>query len=316
MKRKLLLIALIFLSFSVYAKSNDDLDTVLSNVSDSIVSSMKRNSIIAILDFTAEKDALGSYITDQLSANIMDIGGIRLVTRQHTDLVMKELNYQSSGYVSDETALSICQQLGAQALVFGQIEEFNNNYRLQVKMIDVESGSYIIFKNYNVARSQQIERLLGHASTYYKTSFGIMGEGNMYALKGIAPAGGLSFDYAFSKKFSLGIKANFAYDIMSKDISIFTIEPLVFARLYLVSPSGEPCTGIFLEGQGGAAITNVNHELKTSVSIQIIYTKDTEVLSLISLQKKQKRLIAILFSLQLSETFHPISSITKTVLQN
>ncbi|MBQ7882232.1 MAG: hypothetical protein IJ312_05930 [Treponema sp.] len=266
MKKTFLFVIFLFISFSIFAKSNDDLDTVIANVSDSIVSVMEKNSIIAILDFSAEKDALGAYITDQLSIDIMEIGGIRLVTRHHTDLVMKELQYQASGLVSDETALSICQQLGAQALVFGQIEEFNNNYRLQVKMIDVETGSYIIFKNYNVARSQQIERLLGHASTYYKTSIGIIGEGNMYSIKGIASAGGISFDYAFTKKINAGIKAIFSYDVASKDIPIFTIEPLAFGRFYLVSPSGEPCTGIFLEAQGGVAIVKVEDEFKIGFS--------------------------------------------------
>lgn len=267
MKKLFFLLILLILSFSLFAKSNNDLDAVISNVRDIIVTSMERNSIIAILDFSAESEALGSYITDQLSSSIMDIGRLRLVTRHHTDLVMKELEYQLSGFVSDETALSICQQLGAQALIFGQIEEFNNNYRLQVKMIDVETGSYIIFKNYNVAHSQIIDRLLGNASSYYKSSIGFLVEGNMYSINGIAPGVGINFDYAFTKKMAVGTKTLISYDCLSRNVSIFTVEPLIFVRYYLVSHQGEPCTGIFLEAQGGATVIKVDDMIKTSFSV-------------------------------------------------
>lgn len=84
------------------------------------------------------------------------------------DKVNRELDYQYSGYVSDATALSLCQRLGAEEIVFGQLDELDNGYILHVKMLDVETGSYALFKKYEISRSSKTEQLLHHAATIYK----------------------------------------------------------------------------------------------------------------------------------------------------
>ncbi|MBR4322708.1 hypothetical protein [Treponema sp.] len=226
---------------------------------------MPQNSIIVILDFSADDAKIGSYIRDTLSSEVMEAGKIRLVTRNHIDLIFKELDYQYSGYVSDETALSLCQQLGAQALVFGDFSPFGKEYRLQVKMLDVETGSYIIFKNYTISQSAKISKISGRELNYYKTSFGLTCEGNYYSLKGFAPCVGFVFDYSILKRLSVGVKANYTNEVSSV-LSIFTIEPLITLRYYLVSSSGEDGTGVFAEGQAGCALINVEDNLRVSLT--------------------------------------------------
>lgn len=98
----------------------------------------------------------------------------------------------------------------------------------------------------------------------YKMSFGISTEGNMYSLKGLVPSCGIVLDFASSKKVCLGGKVNFTYDVLSKSNSIFTFEILGFLRFFLSPPKDDPSTGLFLEGQGGCAVLNINNELKNT----------------------------------------------------
>ncbi len=72
----------------------------------------------------------------------------------------------------------------------------------------------------------------------------------------IAPGISASFDYNFFKKVSLGIKMFTSYDVKAKDDNLLILEPLAFLRVYMVYYSGEPGTGIFLEGLGGVSIVS------------------------------------------------------------
>ena len=49
--------------------------------------------------------------------------------------------------------------------------------------------------------------------------------------------------------------------VNEKDNTLFVVEPLLTARLYLVSPTGEPLAGLFFEGEGGYSLLFVNSEM-------------------------------------------------------
>lgn len=263
MKKFILLLVFCF-SFPIFAK--EKLDVSLQRVSSDVSVRVSSKTILCVLDFASKSKEMGEYIRDSLISSFAENPNIRIVTRQNMDKINKELDYQYSGYVSDETALSLCKRLGAQEIVFGQIDELDNGYILHVKMLDVETGSYALFKKYEVARSSKTEQLLHHAATIYKSSLGLIVEANKNSVAGVAPAGGISFDYSVTRRFSLGVKALVSYDAFEKDNTIYAIEPLGFLRWYVVSPSGEPSAGLFVEGQGGAELLLVNSGFKTAGS--------------------------------------------------
>ncbi len=271
-KLKFLILVLLFSSFFIFpCFSKSDIDTTLLQISTDICSVSPQDEIIAVLDFSAETKKLRDYISSTLTSNLMQSGKVRVVTRQHMDKIEKELDFQMSGVVNDNTALSICERLGAQAIVFGQIEELDNSYIMQIKMLDVETAAYMLFKTYNISRSSKTEQLFGRAASYHKTSLGLLVEANKNCIEMIAPAGGACFDYSFARRFALGIKTMISYDVVEsrKDDknSIITIELLGLMRFYIVSPTGEPSSGLFLEGQAGVAIFSVKDEIRKVPSI-------------------------------------------------
>lgn len=268
MKRKITFLAiLLFGGFMLFAQKKNSLDETINEVSQEIASRSERKEIIAVLNFTSETEEMSNYINSKLIEKIFENTTLQVVTRQNMDKVEKELKFQSSGLVSDSTALSIAERLGAHKIIFGSLEELDNKYSLQVKMLDVKSASYSLFKSYEISRSSKTEQLLHHAATIYKSSIGFIFEANKNSISVVSPATGISFDYSFLRKFSLGIKTLVSYDFFEKDNSIYAIEPLLFARWYAVSPSGEPSAGLFLETQIGPEILLVNSSLNASVSI-------------------------------------------------
>lgn len=285
MFKKIFIYIILLFSFPLFAKSSD-FAIIVRDVSQKIISSVKENTIIAILDFSSEEAAIGTYINDSITSDVIENGNLRLVTRNHIDLIRKELNYQYSGYVNDETAISLCEQLGAQALVFGEFSRFGKDYRLTVKMIDVETGSYILFKSYIIKKANDITGLLlkekrnkakkvekkqSNKIQYYKdeeirenrVSIGCTAEANMYSVNGIAMAAGIILDYNVSDQFGIGIKTNFSYDVFTSNSIIYTIEPFGFVRYYPVFSEFRN-SSFFVEVQAGCSVVNFDNSIKTT----------------------------------------------------
>ena len=70
----------------------------------------------------------------------------------------------------------------------------------------------------------------------------------------------------------MGGKLIASYDAFEKENTVYSLEPLAVLRVYLVSPSGEPSTGFYIEGTGGADIIFSNETLffKEGINKRII----------------------------------------------
>ena len=261
MKQKILVVLLVFLCFKCFAVQNID-EAILSAGKD-VSFRCEERDIVAILGFESETSEMSEYLSGQLAEVILENSNLRVVTRQHMDKIDSELDFQYSGYVSDETVLSICQRLGAQKIIFGQLDELKDAYVFQIKMLEVETAAYSLVKKYTISRSPKTEQLLHHSARVYKSSVGLIFEANKNSLSYVSPAIGFSFDYNLSRRLSFGLKTLASHDVFEKENSIYTIEGLCFLRWYTVSPFGEPCSGLFIEGQGGVDVLLVNSKVRT-----------------------------------------------------
>ena len=261
-KRIFIIIITILLSSSVFAKTN--IDQAITNAAVDIADKCNAKSILMIDDFESPTPAMTLYIREQLADTIFaEDGLIQIVTREHMDKIEKELKFQNSGVVSEKTILSVAERLGARFVVFGKLEEFNSGFILRVRMLDVKTGAYLFRKTYEFGYSQKTAQLLGNASTYKKVAIGGIGEINKNSIEFVAPAAGVAFDFSLWRKFSVGAKILLSYDYHEKQNQIFTIETLGTLRYYIVSFSGEPVSGIYLEAQGGISSLIVDSKLKT-----------------------------------------------------
>lgn len=261
-KRIFIIIITILLSSSVFAKTS--IDQAITNAAVDIADKCNAKSILMIDDFESPTPAMTLYIREQLADTIFaEDGLIQIVTREHMDKIEKELKFQNSGVVSEKTILSVAERLGARFVVFGKLEELNSGFILRVRMLDVKTGAYLFRKTYEFGYSQKTAQLLGNASTYKKVAIGGIGEINKNSIAFVAPAAGVTFDFSLWRKFSVGAKILLSYDYHEKQNQIFTIETLGTLRYYIVSFSGEPVSGIYIEAQGGISSLIVDSKLKT-----------------------------------------------------
>lgn len=263
---KILLTSLIYFVFFNFVSAQSGLDTVIEEVGADILK-LSHQRILFISDFTSPTQDMSQYLQISLMSTLTDTGDVQLVTRKHMELIDTELELQYSGHFDETSTISLCRRLGANDIVFGQLLELDNSYSLEIRVLDVETAAYKLIRTYQITRSSKTEQLLGRAAIYHKSAIGFHIETNINSLDKVAFAVGLTFDYALLRKLSLGIKTIISYDFFQKDNSITTVEPLGIIRFYTVSPTGEPSTGLYMEGQGGVSLVMVNNTLMTTFNV-------------------------------------------------
>ena len=264
-KKSCLFFTFIFLGFSVHAKQYLD-DAILSAAMD-ITEYCDFPSTLVIDDFETDSAKMTLYIREQLADSIFAQNSrIKILTREHMDKIEKELSFQNTGKVSEKTIISVAKRLGASQLVFGKLEELNDSYILRIRILDVETGSYLFRKTYSFGYSKKAEQLMGRAPGFKKVAVGISGEINKNSIDYLAPGFGLNFDYSLTRKFAAGTKIILSRDFYEKDNQLLSAEVLALFRYYLASPGGKPASGFFCELQGGTYFLNVNNCVKSSFS--------------------------------------------------
>jgi len=118
----------------------DELDAAIREASTYLNGKVPKGSKVVFLNIKSDYPDLSEYILSILSENAVNDGVFSVVDRQQLDLIRAELNFQMSGEVSDKSAQSIGQMLGAQIIVSGAVNKIGTLYRIQVKAIEVQTA--------------------------------------------------------------------------------------------------------------------------------------------------------------------------------
>ncbi|MHB9291498.1 hypothetical protein Holit_00575 [Hollandina sp. SP2] len=126
---------------AAYSPDSTTLDRAVEDIAAYFTHKLPQNTPVALVNFDAETRTLLAYIFEELWMYFEDHSSLVLVDRQNLERISKELTYQATGEVSDESAKSIGQQLGPQVLLYGKLTRIGSEYRLTVYATDVERAT-------------------------------------------------------------------------------------------------------------------------------------------------------------------------------
>jgi hypothetical protein len=95
---------------------------------------------ILVLNIQSDYPQLSDYTIDSMIENIVNDGLFSVVERRQLESINKELKFQLSGDVDDNTAQSIGRIAGAQTIILGSISMVGDFYRLGIRAIKVETA--------------------------------------------------------------------------------------------------------------------------------------------------------------------------------
>ncbi|MDR1901940.1 MAG: DUF4384 domain-containing protein [Treponema sp.] len=146
-------------SAAVYSQDSVTLDAAIEQIASYFTERLPPRSSIALVNFDAETRTLSDYIFEELWIYFEDNSSLLLVDRQHLELINKELSYQASGEVSDDSAASIGNQFGPQTLMYGRLTRIGGEYRLTVYATDVERATSSV-RAVNIKPDKRLAALL------------------------------------------------------------------------------------------------------------------------------------------------------------
>jgi len=156
---------ILFNGCATIGNAPNGLDRALDDACKTISSRLSDGSRIAVILFYSPSERLSEYAVEELTAQLVSTYRFDVVERRYIDLVRRELNFQLSGEVSDESAQSIGKMLGAQYITFGSFERINDRWRMRTITIHVETAKREVITTANIdMKNRDIDFLIRNST--------------------------------------------------------------------------------------------------------------------------------------------------------
>jgi TolB-like protein len=123
--------------------SNNDIEDAVLKICETIIHDLPKNKTIAVLSVSSRNRDMATFVVEELEFQLVDSREFRIVDRATLDKIRTEQNFQLSGEVDDNSAVSIGKMLGANIVITGTISGSGSSQRLTIKALDVQTAQII-----------------------------------------------------------------------------------------------------------------------------------------------------------------------------
>jgi TolB-like protein len=141
-------------------ESGGTLDSALLESSRYLSARLPEKSTVAVIFMQSPTENLSNYCLDGLAMHLVNMEKFAVIERSELGLIQQEQQYQLSGEVSDETAVSIGRQLGTEYIITGSLLPLGDAYSFRIKAIRVETGQIAATQRYQVRKDRTVLALL------------------------------------------------------------------------------------------------------------------------------------------------------------
>jgi TolB-like protein len=138
--------SILFLIIFINTISAQDFDTELEDLAKTIATKLnsKEKTKIAVWGFVTEngeRTSLGNYITEGFSVYITNFGdNFEIIDRNHLDMLLKEHQLNSEGYIDDKTAKQLGRIIAVDAIITGTFTVLETKIKVRAKVLDTETA--------------------------------------------------------------------------------------------------------------------------------------------------------------------------------
>ena len=116
------------------------IDGAINRVSQSLINDLPENTSLAVINISSNDGNVSAHVADELEFFLVSSRKFAIVDRNALEIIRSEQNFQMSGDVSDSTAVSIGEMLGANIVITGSITQSGANQRLSIRALDVRTA--------------------------------------------------------------------------------------------------------------------------------------------------------------------------------
>ncbi|MDR0375208.1 MAG: penicillin-binding protein activator LpoB [Treponema sp.] len=119
------------------------LQDAVAAISAELIETLPANAAIAVLSVGSNNAAISEAIVDELEFNLVRARRFTIVDRGRLDQIRREQNFQLSGDVSDDSAISIGSMLGAGVVIVGNVATDGSTGRITVRALDTQTAQIV-----------------------------------------------------------------------------------------------------------------------------------------------------------------------------
>jgi hypothetical protein len=111
---------------------------------ETLIYELPEKTIIAVLSISSRDREIAVFVMDEIEYQLVDSRKFEMVDRKMLDTIRNEQSFQASGEVSDDSAISIGNMLGANIVITGTITGTEDTRRLTLKALDVKTAKIVV----------------------------------------------------------------------------------------------------------------------------------------------------------------------------
>lgn len=164
MKKTIAVVLVLVMVFCSLFAANTDYDTALSDLLNSLASFLGPNTTVAFVQMESDSDAFAERFISDVERGLIN-RDCTVVDRKNIDAVIAEMEFQTSGLVDENQAVSIGNMSGAQMIITAKASNIVSSYHIDVKLIDVETALTRRHLTYDLKQDTNLLNIMHGASS-------------------------------------------------------------------------------------------------------------------------------------------------------
>lgn len=121
---------------------NTNIQSALNKSAQTLMDSLNKVDNIAIVSISASDEDMATFVAEELEVILVN-NKFSVVDRSSLDVIRQEQNFQYSGEVDDQEAISIGQFAGAKVVIVGSISGSGSFRRLRLRALNTQNAQII-----------------------------------------------------------------------------------------------------------------------------------------------------------------------------
>lgn len=158
MKKFVVLLGMFLCALLMYAT---DLQTAIKDTAVQFSSTLKPRSVVAIIGIYSENAELSDFMMDELTLHFIKIKKLTIADRVNLAAIKKEMNFQLSGEVGDESIQQLGAKIGAETVIQGVLKQYGGVFTLTIRALNVKTAAVSDMYRMNVELGEVEMNMLG-----------------------------------------------------------------------------------------------------------------------------------------------------------
>lgn len=142
------------------------LSELSEEISDELTGNQKTTVAVAeFVDLDGRVSPFGKFLAEELVTRLYKTKKFKVIERQRLDKVIAEQKLSLTEIIESSSAKKIGRILGVDAIVAGTISELGNNFRINARIINTETGELLAAAGATIVKDQEVCSLINCGST-------------------------------------------------------------------------------------------------------------------------------------------------------